>query len=43
MYHLITENALEGCFPNVEIALRMYLTMMVTIVLERDHSPSSKE
>ena len=23
MYHLITENAMYGCFPNMEIALRM--------------------
>ena len=30
MYHLITENALEGCFPNMKIALCMYLTMMIT-------------
>jgi len=30
MYHLITENALEGCFPNTEIALSVYLTIMVT-------------
>jgi len=30
MHHLLIENALEGCFPNMEIALRMYLAMMVT-------------
>jgi len=29
MYHLITENALEGSLRNTEIALRMYLTMTV--------------
>lgn len=29
-YKLITENTLENCFPNVEILLRIYLTMMVT-------------
>ncbi|KAJ8875731.1 hypothetical protein PR048_023630 [Dryococelus australis] len=27
---LITENSLECCFPNVETALRMYLSLMVT-------------
>ena len=29
-YHLITENALELSFPNVEMALRIYLSLMVS-------------
>ena len=29
-YRLIIDNSLESCFPNVEIALRIYLSLMVT-------------
>ena len=29
-YHLINDNSLESCFPNVEIALCLYLSLMVT-------------
>jgi hypothetical protein len=29
-YRLITENNLQHCFPNIEIALRIYLCLMVT-------------
>ena len=29
-YHLIINNSLESCFPNVEIALHIYLSLMVT-------------
>lgn len=30
LYRLITDNSLESCFPNVENALRIYLSLMVT-------------
>lgn len=30
MYKLILEKNIKGCFPNIEIALRMYLSLMVT-------------
>lgn len=29
-YRLIIDNSLEACFPNVENALRIYLSLMVT-------------
>lgn len=29
-YRLIMENALESCFPNLEIFLRIYLSLMIT-------------
>lgn len=29
-YKLIIENSLESCFPNVEILLRIYMTLMIT-------------
>ena len=29
-YRLIIDNSLESCFPNIEIALRIYLSLMVT-------------
>ena len=29
-YQLLTENSLDVCFPNLDIALRIYLSMMVT-------------
>lgn len=29
-YRLIMENTLESCFPNVEILLRIYLSLMIT-------------
>ncbi|KAF2903984.1 hypothetical protein ILUMI_02194 [Ignelater luminosus] len=29
-YHLLKENKIEDTFPNVEIALRIFLSMMVT-------------
>jgi hypothetical protein len=30
MYLLIKDNSLETCYPNIEIALQIYLTLMVT-------------
>jgi len=30
MYNMIVKNSLEGCFPNVEVVLRIYLSLMVT-------------
>lgn len=30
MYQLMLENNVKDCFPNVEVALRMYLSLMVT-------------
>ena len=30
LYHIIKSDALESTFPNIEIALRMYLTLMPT-------------
>lgn len=30
MYKLMLENNIKDCFPNVEVTLRMYLTLMVT-------------
>ena len=42
MYRLLIEKKLEECFPNVELVLRMYISMMVSNCTgERDHSPSS--
>lgn len=29
-YKLLTKNSLESCFPNVEIVLRIYLSLMIT-------------
>ena len=30
LYRLMIDNSLEGCFPNIEIALRIYLSLMMT-------------
>jgi len=30
LYRLIFDNSLDCCFPNIEIALRSYLSLMVT-------------
>lgn len=30
MYEMIVKNSLESCFPNIEVVLRIYLSLMVT-------------